>query len=166
MTPEALLAEVAEAGGRIEVHGDRLRLTAPKPLPLDLVARIRDAKSALLAALDGPTDWRARYHKAMAHWGALHPPVEAAGLAWGELLTRWHRLRGARTPEWQCAGCGSPIGGLPALTLSDGARVHFDRLDCLIRYGERWRRAATAGLRVLGLDPPPDGTDRGDAWLH
>jgi hypothetical protein len=154
MTPEALLAEVAEAGGRIEVHGDRLRLTAPRPLPLDLVARIRDAKPALLAALDGPTDWRTRYREATAHWGALHPPVEAAGLAWGELLARWHRLHGERTPEWQCAGCGAPIGGLPALALSDGARVHLGQLDCLIRYGEQWRRTATVGLRTQGLDPP------------
>jgi hypothetical protein len=159
MTPEALLAEVAEAGGRIEVHGDRLRLTAPKPLPPDLVARIRDAKPVLLAALDGATDWRTQYREAMAHWGALHPPVEAAGLAWGELQACWHRLHGERAPEWQCAGCGAPIGGLPALTLSDGARVHFERLDCVIRYGERRRHAATAGLRALGLDPPANLDD-------
>jgi hypothetical protein len=156
MTPEALLAEVAEAGGRIEVHGDRLRLTAPKPLPPDLIARIRDAKPALLAALDGPTDWRTRYREATAHWGALHPPVEAAGLAWGELLARWHRLHGERTPEWQCAGCGAPIGGLPALDLADGNRAHIDNVNCVIRCGERWRGAATRALTAMGLQAPAD----------
>jgi hypothetical protein len=59
-------------------------------------------------------------------------------------------------PEWQCAGCGEPVGGFPALTLSDCARVHFERLDCLIRHGERWRSAATAALVAMGLKPPLD----------
>jgi hypothetical protein len=61
-------------------------------------------------------------------------------------------------PEWQCAGCGEPIGGLPALDLPDGTRVHSgDRLDCLFAFGERWRSEATAGLIALGLDPLADG---------
>jgi hypothetical protein len=40
------------------------------------------------------------------------------------------------------------------LDLADGNRVHFDRLDCLLSFGERWRAETTAGLQVLGLDPP------------
>jgi hypothetical protein len=27
--------------------------------------------------------------------------------------------------------------------------------ECLIAYGSRWRRQATAELRALGLEPPP-----------
>ena len=46
-----LLDEIAAAGGRIEARGDRLRLAAPKPLPPDLIARVRDAKPALLAEI-------------------------------------------------------------------------------------------------------------------
>jgi hypothetical protein len=88
----------------------------------------------------------------------LHPASEAARFAWGELEDRWHRLRGRRWPAWQCAGCDAPIGGLPALDLADGNRVHFDGahgLDCLLAFGERWRGEATCGLRALGLNPPP-----------
>jgi len=76
----------------------------------------------------------------------------------GELEDRWHRLHGSRVPQWQCAGCGEPISGLPALNLADGNRAHLDQahgLDCLLSFGERWRREATGGLRTLGLDPPP-----------
>jgi len=89
--------------------------------------------------------------------GRAHGTGEAARLACGELLSRWHRLHGARAPEWQCAGCGEPIGGLAALDLADGNRVHFgDSLDCLLAFGERWRREEAASLRAVGVDPPAD----------
>jgi hypothetical protein len=107
--------------------------------------------SALMA------DWRARHREALAYWSALHPTGEAKRLAWGEMEHRWHRLHGARVPEWQCAGCGGRIGGLVALTLADGNRVHIaDGLRCLLDFGRCWRSEATAGLRDLGLDPPAD----------
>jgi hypothetical protein len=95
----------------------------------------------------------------LAYWIALHPAGEAARLAWGEMQSLWHRLHGWRAPEWQCAGCNSPVGGLPALDLADGSRVHLDDahgLDCLLAFGERWRAVATAGLQALGLNPPAD----------
>jgi hypothetical protein len=151
----ALIAEVHAAGGTIRRDGDMIELAAPHPLSADLVARIREAKPALLSALGEALDWRARHREALAYWDALHPTAEAARLSWGELLSRWHRLYGARAPEWQCAGCGEPIGGLAALDLADGNRVHLsDSFACLFAFGERWRREATAGLRALGLDPP------------
>jgi hypothetical protein len=72
-----------------------------------------------------------------------------------ELLNEWHTRNGRRWPIWQCAGCDQLIGGLAALTLADRNRVHLDdKLSCLLRYGERWRSEATAGLRALGLHPP------------
>jgi hypothetical protein len=52
----------------------------------------------------------------------------------------------------------APRLGEAALDLADGTRVHLDeahRLDCLLAFGERWRGEAVAGLRALGLDPPP-----------
>jgi hypothetical protein len=54
-----------------------------------------------------------------------------------------------------CAGCDEPIADRATLTLADHSIVHFEDIDCLLVYGKRWRRAAAAGLRVLGLDPPP-----------
>jgi hypothetical protein len=152
--PEHLIAAVRAAGGTIRRDGDMLELMAPRPLPPDLIARIRKAKPALLLVLTEADDWRARHRGAIAYWSALHPAAEAARLAWGELEDRWHRLHRARMPEWQCAGCGELIGGAAALDLADGARVHVETLNCVLRYGERWRRAATEALSAIGLEPP------------
>ena len=99
-------------------------------------------------------DWRARHREALVYWSALHSAEDAAALAWGEVQSRWLRLHGLRAPAWQCAGCGEPIGRLTALDCADGNRVHLD--DCLLAFGERWRREATTGLQAHGLVPPPD----------
>jgi hypothetical protein len=78
-------------------------------------------------------------------------------MAWGETRWRWHIAHGERVPGHLCAGCRRPIGDAEALHIIDGYRVHRTAgRDCLIRHGERWRGEATAGLRALGLDPPPD----------
>lgn len=150
-----LIASVRAAGATICRVGDGIELAAPAPLAPELIARIRAAKPALLAVLDEPPDWQARYREALAHWSVCHGADEAAELAWGEMQNRWHRLHGVRFSSWQCAGCGEPIGGLPAMDLSDGNRVHFDDLDCLIRYGTRWRGDATRALVAARL-PEPD----------
>ena len=61
---------------------------------------------------------------------------------------------GTRVAQWRCAGCGEPTGGREALALADGNRVHFDNLDCAIRYGERWRGTASRMLIAMGLQQP------------
>jgi hypothetical protein len=142
----AVLADTGRTGGG-----------AVKPLCNGATAQAQQSTAAPSSGRAIPTpaaDWRARHREALAYWGTFHPADEAAQLAWGELLNEWHRLHGRRAPEWQCAGCGQAIGGLMALTLSGGTRVHFDGLDCLLSFGERWRHEATAGLSALGLDPP------------
>jgi len=40
----------------------------------------------------------------------------------------------------------------PTVSLVDG--VHFEPIDCLIRFGKRWRGDASAALIALGLEPP------------
>jgi hypothetical protein len=48
------------------------------------------------------------------------------------------------------------------LNLPDGNRVHFEPIDCLIGFGQRWRSDAQAALLSLGLKPPvlrPAGHD-------
>jgi hypothetical protein len=53
----ALLREVAEAGGAVRLEGDRLRLSAPAPLPEELRARLRRHKAEIVALLaDEATD--------------------------------------------------------------------------------------------------------------
>jgi hypothetical protein len=171
-----VLDRLAEIGATVRPSGDdRLIVRAgANPIPAELVRRLREAKTEVLAALApaaNPPDSLDRSGSERAWWhshftirtidrelGGTRSHAEAARLAWGELECRWHRLYGARLPEWRCAGCGSPIGGWRALPLGDGNRVHLDDargLDCVIAYGERWRGAAARALAAMGLDPPP-----------
>jgi hypothetical protein len=47
----ALVREIANAGGRVRLQGDDLRLLAPEPLPDDLRARLRQHKADIVALL-------------------------------------------------------------------------------------------------------------------
>src|SRR5712691_8698193 len=149
-----LLRRAREAGLAVTLDGDALVIRGPKRAE-PMARLLLENKAEVVAALAGPSDWHARHREALSYWVALHPADEAARLAWGELECRWHRLHGEQVPEWQCAGCGEPIGGLAALDLGNGGRVHFDRLDCVIRYGQRWRGTATQALAAMGLHAPP-----------
>jgi hypothetical protein len=153
-----LLDRAREAGLTVARDGNRVLVRGPRQAE-PIVRLLAQSKAEILTALAEAMSWRARHREAVANWSTLHPMNEAANLAWGEMQVRWHRLHGVRIPEWQCAGCREPIGGLAALGLADGNRVHFDAahgFDCLLSFGERWRAEAMAGLRVLGLDPPPE----------
>jgi hypothetical protein len=146
---DARLAVAAESG-KLVIRGPQ----RAAPVALKLLAH----KPEVLAALE-VADWCARHNEALAHWSAFRPAAEAERLAWAEMQNRWHRLHDERVPAWQCAGCGEPIGGLPALDFADDNRVHLDEahgLDCLLAFGQRWRDAATAGLQAFGLDLPTD----------
>jgi hypothetical protein len=46
-----LLREVSTAGGTVGLEGDMLRLSAPEPLPDDLLARLRQHKAEIVALL-------------------------------------------------------------------------------------------------------------------
>ena len=154
-----LLARCQAASLSLTAEGEALHVDFERPPSPELIEELRRHKPALLAILGEARNWHRRHREALAHWSALHPAPEAAGLAWGELEDRWHRLHGAPVPSWQCAGCNKPIGGLAALDLADGCRVHLDTLDCLISCGERWRGAATEALMALGLRPPAGSTE-------
>jgi hypothetical protein len=86
-------------------------------------------------------------------YGGSYTREEAEHLAWSELQGRWHMEHGERAPRDLCAGCRRLIGGNPVLDLIDGCRVHADGYDCLIRWGERWRAAATRALVAMGVNP-------------
>jgi len=170
---EQLLGCLAELGASVAPDGDRLVVRAgPSGVPPALMARLRAAKPDLIAALApvthaprstpvGAADavwWRNYFEIRRIHWelGGKRARSEAQRLAFNDLVDEWRMRRDRRSPVWQCAGCDQPIGGLSALTLSDGNRVHFDEENaCLIQFGRRWHDDAVAGLRALGLEPPP-----------
>ena len=115
-----------------------------------------------IESVTNPKSWRNFYAERIAYHdlGGRRLRADAERVAYGECVARWHQLFGTRWPPWQCVGCEDPIGGKAALTLSDGARVHFDdKLSCLFRYGERWRGEAVAGLRKLAIDQPREHED-------
>ena len=133
------------------------------PKRAEPVVRLLEAhKGEVITALaDEARDWQARHREAIHHWATQHDRDEAARLAWGELEDRWHKLHGVQVPASRCAGCGGAIaGGTPIFDMGDGNQVHFDSLDCLIRYGQRWRGTATRALVAMGLQPPAGERDR------
>ncbi len=170
-TAAELIRAATAAGATLAMSGDRLSVTAPRPLAPELVEELRRAKPEILRLLaTGPGDddghrapsdaawWHGRFTIRTIHWelGGYRSHLEARCLAFGELLDEFRESQGRRWPTWQCAGCDEPIDGLSALTLADGNRIHFgDENECLIRFGRRWHGAAVAGLRALGLEAPP-----------
>ncbi len=56
MNAAAILARAKSAGVRLEVAGDRLRLTAAAPPPPALLHEVAGAKAELLALLEGRAD--------------------------------------------------------------------------------------------------------------
>jgi hypothetical protein len=175
-TATELLHRLCEIGATVNVTEDRLVVRAgARRVPAQLVKCIRAAREELLAALArgelptrpviaddvGQTDsdawWRREFHvRTIHHLVAARSYGKAEGLAWGDLQNRWHRLNGRQYLFSRCAGCGEAIGGLPALAFADGNRVHLNMIDCLIRYGQRWRGDATRALVAFGLTPPED----------
>ena len=158
---EELIDRLVEVGARVEAADGRLIVRAgARPVPRELVRRLREAKVEVLATLS-PAWWHRQFvvRTIDRELRGARSRDDAARLAWGELECRWHRLFGAHMPEGQCAGCGEPIGGRAALSMGEGNRAHLDDahgLECVIAYGKRWRGVATAALQAMGL-VPPDG---------
>ena len=163
-----LLRRAHEAGLAVDVDGNTLVIRGPKRAKhlarlliehkLDVMAALvpEEPASQAVELSPDPAWWRHHYLVRTINWelSGARPESSAQRIAWSELLNEWHRRHGTRISQGQCAGCGEPIGGRTTLDLADGNRVHLDGLDCVLRFGERWRREATAGLRALGLDPP------------
>jgi hypothetical protein len=168
---EVVLAATA-AGASLAVNGDRLSVTAPCPLPAELVDELRRSKADILRLLSTdrvdddqrvPTDdtewWLDLFNERAAHreFDGGYSRAEAERLAFGEMLLEWHRRYGARPDLHRCAGCDDQLPSKGGLTLCDGAVVHFDAVrgvDCVISYGKKWRGAAVAALNAFGICPP------------
>jgi hypothetical protein len=154
-----LLRRARDAGLAVAAEDDKLVIRGPKraePVALLLIEHKPEVLATLFPAQRAAQQWRHRYAARISHW-FLHGQrrwQEAEALAYNELLNEWHMLHGRRWPQCQCAGCDEPIAERAARILADDNVVHFEDLDCLLSHGERWRRAAIAGLRTVGLDPP------------
>jgi hypothetical protein len=155
MDAVALLQRAQEVGLRIEPMGEKLLVRGPKRAEA-VVKLLAEHKAEVLAALSpsivDPSWWRERFTTKAVQWTIGDRDWEAAKrLAWGDLENEWHYQHGKRWPTWQCAGCDALIGGWQAVNLPDGNRVHFEPIDCLIRFGKRWRNVADKALVAFHL---------------
>jgi hypothetical protein len=159
MEAVTLLQRAQEAGLHIELMGDTLLVRGPKRAGA-IVKLLAEHKAEVLAALSivAASWWRERFTAKAVQWSVGDRDWDSAKrLAWGDLENEWHDRYGKRRPSWQCAGCDSAIGSSRALNLPDGNRVHFEPIDCLIRFGKRWRGAACEALVAFGLQRPGVG---------
>jgi hypothetical protein len=161
-TVDELLDNLSRIGATIRPAGDRLILRAgATAVPAELVRRIREAKSELLAAVSPQGRetryWHERFTALTFAWGVgKRDWLSARRLAWGDLQNEWHTKHGRRWPSWLCAGCERPIGGLDSIDLADGNRVHVEPLDCMIEFGRRWRSDADSALVTFRLERPEE----------
>jgi len=134
---------------------ERVGRSDPEDAHLSVVVASGEHVRPYVATAD-PSRWRDLYEERAAHreFDGGYPRAEAELLAWREIEWRWHMAHGERVPPDLCAGCRRPIGTAKFLDLIDGARLHNNGYDCLIRRSERWRAAATRALTALGLQPP------------
>ena len=150
----ALLRRAQEVGLRVEPIGDKLLVRGPKRAE-GVVKLLAAHKAKVLAALSPSSSeasrWRDRFTAKAVQWFLGDRELEEAQrLAWGDLENEWHQLHGQRCLSLQCAGCDAPIGGSQAANLPDGSRMHFEPIDCLIRFGKRWRGEASEALSHWG----------------
>ena len=101
----ALLAQVKAHGGTVEARGDRLRLTAPEPLPPGLVETLRERKGEILALLREPTGSSAgeevRRRAAIFRAQVSEPgPIPFFHLP---------EARGREVREGECLSCAGPL---------------------------------------------------------
>jgi hypothetical protein len=161
-----IVREVADAGGRLAVAGDRIRVSAPRPLPDRLVDALRRRKGEVIAYLGrggdawGTDEWRqwiAERAAILEHDGGLSRP-EADGQAFQHAIVERLNRHPAMTDPHVCAGCDEPIneGGTDWRPLADGATVHYGGaygLRCWERHGAKRRAEAEAALAGLGVKP-------------
>jgi TubC N-terminal docking domain len=128
-----LIEAVQRAGGAIILHGDRLRLSAPEPLPEDLVQELRAHKAEVIDHLqhargpklaqpatdpltDGtvpPVELVASWVAGVARLATMAPPRTYPAHAWQQLITDagrfldgWAQQAAALGwPDWALFGC-------------------------------------------------------------
>ena len=127
-----------------------------EPVVKLLAARKAEVLAVLASTARGAVEasWAERLTALTFEWfGGKREWEEARQLAWGNLQNEWWARHGRCWPRWQCAGCRQPISGAAAIDLPDGNRVHLESLDCLLRFGKRWRDDADAALAALFVEP-------------
>ncbi len=84
--------------------------------------------------------------------------ARAEAAAWNLAAVRWYSRFGKRLAiePTACAGCGEVLAEAGhTLEMLHGERVHAaDGYDCVLLYGQRWKRHAGAALAAIGIAMP------------
>ena len=85
-----LVEAVEQVGGHLVSEGGRLKVSAPKPLPANLLEDLRHNKAALISYLnvEPPSEWAA----AVARLQALDRPATTSEARWQQVLADATRL--------------------------------------------------------------------------
>jgi hypothetical protein len=178
MTAAELLREVERHGGRLIRSGDGVRVTAPAPLPDDLMGRLREHKAELLAVLADatpaagplrdpstpcPACGRGVYWHGADGWHCAACAPAPAG------VERWRHVSGARRPP------APPSAPPPAVAWPDALAADLRRVAAAFEWTDAdrrdfiaWARRSAQGLadaaEFLAAEvaklPPPGLTER------
>jgi len=158
MSALPLIEAVQRAGGAITLRGDRLRLSAPKPLPQNLLEELRAYKAEVIdhlqharrpdlekpatAALTQCTISSvasASWVAGVAHLATMAPPRTYPANAWQQLIVDAERFLDDWVPQaaalgwpaWELFGChrGAPWGRIQGMGLV--LLLHGDPLAAL-----------------------------------
>ena len=155
-TATELLARVESAGGRLEVHGNRLAVEAPEPLPVDLLGELRRHKADLLRALEADPLVVFRGRIAIAqNWADLRVILADAEVAFAE-----GDLTGVKV-ERVARLCALVARRLPECASEDtnGPRVYADEVQqpnrCSACGRAEWWRDGYGNRKCAVCHPPP-----------
>ena len=145
----ALVRQVEDAGGRVLVDGDRVRVKASTPLSVTLVAEMRAVKADIVRLFQ--SRWVDRYEEraAILEFDAGLTRAEAEARAWEFMLVEWQDENPPKSlgPD-ACAQCGQGEGVL--LPLLAGCWVHDRCHGALL---DERRRIAAKALVDSGVPP-------------
>ena len=153
----ALVRQVEDAGGRVLVDGDRVRVKASTPLSVTLVAEMRAVKADIVRLFQ--SRWVDRYEEraAILEFDAGLTRAEAEARAWECIIVRWlNENHPSGLDQDRCAACGqlfSRIGeeAVPVLAGEGHIWVHH---GCHARLMAKRRAEAARALADMGLTPP------------
>ena len=151
-----LVQRVQEAGGHVDVRGDRVRVTAPAQLPQTLMVELRAQKADIVRLF--ASAWVERYEERaaiMEHDGGL-PRDQAETEAFDWCIIEWINLNPAISKSGRCAWCGKPeADGSVIVPFGTGERGHaWLHHDCWPEWRRDIRGKAAQGLNTMGLDEP------------
>lgn len=152
-----LVQRVQEAGGRIDVHGDRVRVAAPSQLPQTLMAELRAQKADIVRLF--ASVWFERYEERaaiMEHDGGLSRDEAEAG-AFDHCIIEWMNLNPAISKPGRCAWCGKPeADGSVIVPFGSSTHGHaWLHHDCWPEWRRDIRGKAAQALATMGFEEPP-----------